>query len=66
MRCPKCQFDHPLQTTDCLKCGIIFARYLAVLSAAKPASVEEPVVQTRVLSPNAPVRRQAFFPVNDN
>ena len=29
MRCPKCQFDHPLQTTECLKCGIIFARYLA-------------------------------------
>src|ERR1700684_4706520 len=55
MRCPKCQFDHPLQTTECLKCGIIFARYLEVLSAAKPASVEEPVVQTRVLSPNAPL-----------
>jgi hypothetical protein len=62
MRCPKCQFDHPLQTTDCLKCGIIFARYLAVLSAAKPASVEEPLVQTRVLSPNAPLplRNDAF------
>src|ERR1700691_342552 len=55
MRCPKCQFDHPLQTTECLKCGIICARYLEVLSAAKPASVEEPVVQTRVLSPNAPL-----------
>jgi hypothetical protein len=54
MRCPKCQFDHPLQTTECLKCGIIFARYLAALSAAKQASVEEPVVQTRTLSPNAP------------
>jgi hypothetical protein len=55
MRCPKCQFDHPLQTTECLKCGIIFARYPAVLSAAKLASVEEPVVQTRALSPTAPL-----------
>ncbi|MGA7630128.1 MAG: hypothetical protein WCB11_05145, partial [Terriglobales bacterium] len=54
MRCPKCQFDHPLQTTECLKCRIIFARYLAALSAAKQASVEEPVVQTRTLSPNVP------------
>lgn len=54
MRCPKCQFDHPLQTTECLKCGIIFARYLTALSAAKLASVQEPAVQTRVLSPNAP------------
>jgi len=54
MRCPKCQFDHPLQTTECLKCGIIFARYLAVPSAAKLAGVEEPAVQARVLSPNSP------------
>jgi hypothetical protein len=27
MRCPKCQFDHALQTTECLKCGIVFSRY---------------------------------------
>jgi hypothetical protein len=27
MRCPKCQFDHPLQTTECLKCGIVFSKY---------------------------------------
>jgi hypothetical protein len=53
MRCPKCQFDHPLQTTECLKCGIVFARYLAVVeSAAKPANVQAPVAQTRALSPN--------------
>ena len=34
MRCPKCQFDHELQTTECLKCGIVFTRYLAALEAA--------------------------------
>jgi hypothetical protein len=27
MRCPKCQFDHPSQTTECLKCGVVFSRY---------------------------------------
>lgn len=40
MRCPKCQFDHPLQTTECLKCGIVFARYQAPVEAtAKRPSV---------------------------
>jgi hypothetical protein len=34
MRCPKCQFDHPLQTTECLKCGIVFSRYRAPLESA--------------------------------
>lgn len=27
MRCPKCQFDHELQKTECLKCGIVFSNY---------------------------------------
>ena len=27
MQCPKCQFDHAAQTTECLKCGIVFAKY---------------------------------------
>jgi hypothetical protein len=34
MRCPKCQFDHPLQTTECLKCGIVFSRYRAAMESA--------------------------------
>src|SRR5580700_11759067 len=34
MQCPKCQFDHELQTTECLKCGIVFTRYQAALDAA--------------------------------
>ena len=34
MRCPKCQFDHPLQTTECLKCGIVFSRYQVALESA--------------------------------
>ena len=44
MRCPKCQFDHALQTTECLKCGIVFARYLEALErAAKRAGPALPM-----------------------
>lgn len=38
MRCPKCKFDHQLQTTECLKCGIVFARYQAALDGATKQS----------------------------
>jgi len=27
MRCPKCDFEQPVQNTECLKCGIIFEKY---------------------------------------
>jgi len=40
MECPKCHFDHPQQTTECLKCGVIFSKYLAFQqsgTAAAPA-----------------------------
>jgi hypothetical protein len=39
MRCPKCQFDHELQTIECLKCGIVFSRY-------RPAPAEPVAEQT--------------------
>jgi hypothetical protein len=46
MRCPKCQFDHELQTTDCLKCGIVFSRYQAPQEAAsKKVELAAPAVQ---------------------
>jgi hypothetical protein len=51
MRCPKCQFDHELQTTECLKCGIVFARYqTAVEAVAKLPALVMPIP----LSPSAP------------
>jgi hypothetical protein len=52
MRCPKCQFDHELQTTECLKCGIVFARYQAALDG--PAGRADPAVPV-TLSPSAAV-----------
>lgn len=43
MRCPKCHFDHPLQTTECLKCGIVFSRYLAAQEASATAATKSAV-----------------------
>jgi hypothetical protein len=45
MRCPKCQFDHELQTTECLKCGIVFSRYLAAMEAKKKQDLDAPMAQ---------------------
>jgi hypothetical protein len=50
MRCPKCQFDHQLQTTECLACGIIFSRYQAALEANQAALAAQ-----RPLTPATPV-----------
>lgn len=58
MRCPKCQFDHELQTTECLKCGIVFARYQAALEAKK-AGLPVPVVKPSALTPSAPLPFQS-------
>lgn len=46
MRCPKCQFDHELQTTECLKCGIVFSRYQAVRDQAAQAVAATPATVT--------------------
>ena len=51
MRCPKCQFDHPLQTTECLKCGIVFSRYQPMLERA--ANQLNPDVAVAVSAPPA-------------
>ena len=57
MRCPKCQFDHELQTTECLKCGIVFSRYQAGLDAnAKLAAPAVPMVEGPLSSPAEPLR----------
>ncbi|MGH9715280.1 MAG: hypothetical protein ACRD4R_00900 [Candidatus Acidiferrales bacterium] len=56
MRCPKCQFDHPLQTTECLKCGIVFSKYQPPpdASATKPdLTAPEPVFNAAAKQPDA-------------
>ena len=61
MRCPKCKFDHPLQTTECLKCGIVFSRYKAPLESA--ANLPNPDVAVTV--PAAPALAVPFTAAND-
>ena len=43
MQCPKCHFDSPLQTDECLKCGVIFAKFLAFEKAVAEVRPVEPV-----------------------
>ncbi len=53
MRCPKCQFDHELQTTECLKCGIVFSRYQAAQeAAAKKVELAAPAAQAAAVVPS--------------
>ena len=33
MECPKCHFDHPQQVDECLKCGVVFSKYVAFQKA---------------------------------
>src|SRR5580658_5224460 len=66
MRCPKCQFDHPLQTIECLKCGIVFSRYHAPPeSAANQFNPDAPMAMSTmaVLAPAA--LAGPATPVND-
>lgn len=53
MRCPKCQFDHELQTTECLKCGIVFSRYRPPVEPEARQECPAPPSPAR-LSPTAP------------
>jgi hypothetical protein len=56
MRCPKCQFDHELQTTECLKCGIVFSRYRAAQAldaAGEHAAVASVPVASVPAAPSA-------------
>jgi hypothetical protein len=61
MRCPKCQFDHPLQTTECLKCGIVFSRYHPALEST--ADQANPDVAVAVSVP--PALREPATAAND-
>jgi len=50
MQCPKCQFEHEAQTTECLRCGIIFRKYVPepkVIEVAPLTVEEEAMLQAR-------------------
>jgi hypothetical protein len=39
MKCPKCNFDQPDSRIECLKCGIVFAKYLSKNQASDKSAV---------------------------
>jgi hypothetical protein len=61
MQCPKCQFDHELQTTDCQKCGIVFSRYQAPQEAA-PKKFQFPAPKVRAAEPRYWFTRSTWWP----
>jgi hypothetical protein len=63
MRCPKCQFDHELQTTECLKCGIVFARYHAALEAE---AAPQPAAPAGLVAQTSPLSKSAAFPAQND
>lgn len=66
MRCPKCQFDHPLQTIECLKCGIVFSRYQPALqSPASQAHPDAPLAVPTIPVPAPPALARPATAVND-
>jgi len=56
MECPKCHFDHPQQTTECLKCGIVFAKYLQFQEAVDNV---RPVAPERSAPESSEAQRKA-------
>jgi hypothetical protein len=42
MRCPKCNFDQPDSETECLKCGLVFAKYVSIQNQASDKSAVIP------------------------
>lgn len=62
MRCPKCQFDHPSQTTECLKCGVVFSRYHEAAAAPASAAAGNEAIAVPVapaVAPLEPIERSA-------
>ena len=72
MRCPKCQFEHELQTTECLKCGIVFSRYRAAQeknmpeAAAGPAAVAAPFTAASIPASALALPSDASFTVRED
>src|SRR5215469_4410278 len=66
MRCPKCKFDHELQTTECLKCGIVFSRYEAAMQAAKNAVSDTAVARVQPAALSAAEQSSASAVLNED
>ena len=67
MRCPRCQFDHELQKTECLKCGVVFAHYqpspdapTTHPDASHPGASLNPPAPTATIPPAVPAAQVAM------
>src|SRR5436853_324174 len=58
MQCPKCHFESDDQATECLRCGIVFAKYVHHQEAISPTA---PQVQEQ--SPAEDVRQELKYRV---
>jgi len=79
MLCPKCELEQPDGSVECLRCGVVFARYEELQAAGGrlyrpvPAAVaiEEPGYHDREnvrlgrLAARAPAPRAQSFPADD-
>jgi hypothetical protein len=69
MRCPKCNFDQPDGGIECLKCGIVFAKYLSIKNQASDKSVVIPLfdLTKEVNHPSSKTKsylKDLFFHIN--
>ena len=66
MQCPKCKFDHEAQTTECLRCGIVFRKFVPAVEVAEVAPLtadELTTLQTREEDRRELLIRIFAFPV---
>ncbi|HVZ19307.1 MAG TPA: hypothetical protein VG897_19460 [Terriglobales bacterium] len=61
MECPKCHFDHPQQTDECLKCGVIFAKYRAFQEAVEAVHPVEPGQSAQQVGEEQQKAQHEFF-----
>jgi hypothetical protein len=61
MECPKCHFDYPQQTDECLKCGVIFAKYLAFQEAVEAVRPVTPEKSPQVVAEQQGKARTEFW-----
>lgn len=68
MLCPHCKFQQPNQQTECLRCGIIFAKYNPALHPDRQSAISTKARDTTCAAPLYLVPKwgkELLFPVDD-
>lgn len=61
MRCPKCDFDQPDNRVDCLKCGVVFAKYLSARKQTSTKSKGIPQLDSSTAANHRSVETRAYL-----